>query len=93
MDPQPDYGEKTYRGSEGGSIINTASINGDSPSPHLPAYGTTKGAIQISPEALRILAKRGDQSECGGSGACVDAANPLDHAARGYRAILANRFQ
>jgi NAD(P)-dependent dehydrogenase (short-subunit alcohol dehydrogenase family) len=30
----------------GGSIINTASINSDSPSPHLLAYATTKGAIQ-----------------------------------------------
>jgi hypothetical protein len=31
---------------EGGSIINTASINSDSPSPRLLAYATTKGAIQ-----------------------------------------------
>lgn len=30
----------------GGSIINTASINSDSPSPRLLAYATTKGAIQ-----------------------------------------------
>ncbi|MGC4408970.1 SDR family oxidoreductase [Rhizobium rosettiformans] len=30
----------------GGSIINTASINSVSPSPHLLAYATTKGAIQ-----------------------------------------------
>ena len=30
----------------GSSIINTASINADSPSPHLLAYATTKGAIQ-----------------------------------------------
>ena len=30
----------------GSSIINTASINSDSPSPHLLAYATTKGAIQ-----------------------------------------------
>jgi NAD(P)-dependent dehydrogenase (short-subunit alcohol dehydrogenase family) len=30
----------------GGAIINTASINSDSPSPHLLAYATTKGAIQ-----------------------------------------------
>lgn len=30
----------------GGSIINTASINSDSPSPNLLAYATTKGAIQ-----------------------------------------------
>ncbi|NLR97035.1 SDR family oxidoreductase [Rhizobium sp. P38BS-XIX] len=30
----------------GASIINTASINADAPSPHLLAYATTKGAIQ-----------------------------------------------
>ena len=30
---------------EGGSIINTASINADTPSPQLLAYATTKGAI------------------------------------------------
>ncbi|MGE7368555.1 SDR family oxidoreductase [Neorhizobium sp. NPDC001467] len=30
----------------GSSIINTASINSDSPSPHLLTYATTKGAIQ-----------------------------------------------
>lgn len=30
----------------GASIINTASINSDSPSPQLLAYATTKGAIQ-----------------------------------------------
>jgi NADP-dependent 3-hydroxy acid dehydrogenase YdfG len=30
----------------GSTIINTASINSDSPTPHLLAYGTTKGAIQ-----------------------------------------------
>jgi NAD(P)-dependent dehydrogenase (short-subunit alcohol dehydrogenase family) len=30
----------------GGAIINTASINADSPSPQLLAYATTKGAIQ-----------------------------------------------
>ncbi|MFN3720026.1 MAG: SDR family oxidoreductase [Rhizobium rhizophilum] len=31
---------------KGGSIINTASINSDSPNPSLLAYATTKGAIQ-----------------------------------------------
>ena len=30
----------------GSAVINTASINADSPSPHLLAYATTKGAIQ-----------------------------------------------
>jgi NAD(P)-dependent dehydrogenase (short-subunit alcohol dehydrogenase family) len=31
---------------EGSSIINTASVNADAPSPHLLAYATSKGAIQ-----------------------------------------------
>jgi NAD(P)-dependent dehydrogenase (short-subunit alcohol dehydrogenase family) len=30
----------------GGAIINTASINADTPNPTLLAYATTKGAIQ-----------------------------------------------
>lgn len=30
----------------GGAIINTASVNADSPNPHLLPYATTKGAIQ-----------------------------------------------
>jgi len=43
----------------GGSIINTASINADSPSPHLLAYATTKGAIQNFTAGLaQMLAER-----------------------------------
>jgi len=45
---------------KGGSIINTASINSDSPSPGLPAYATTKGAIANFTAGLaQSLAKRG----------------------------------
>ena len=44
----------------GASIINTSSINADSPSPHLLAYATTKGAIQnFSAGLAQMLAKRG----------------------------------
>lgn len=44
----------------GASIINTASINSDSPSPHLLAYATTKGAIQNFTAGLaQMLAERG----------------------------------
>lgn len=44
----------------GSSIINTASINADSPSPQLLAYATTKGAIQNFTGGLaQILAERG----------------------------------
>lgn len=44
----------------GGSIINTASINSDSPSPHLLAYATTKGAIQNFTAGLaQLLAEKG----------------------------------
>jgi NAD(P)-dependent dehydrogenase (short-subunit alcohol dehydrogenase family) len=43
----------------GSAIINTASINADSPSPHLLAYATTKGAIQNFTAGLaQLLADR-----------------------------------
>ena len=43
----------------GSAIINTASINADSPSPHLLAYATTKGAIQNFTAGLaQMLAER-----------------------------------
>jgi NAD(P)-dependent dehydrogenase (short-subunit alcohol dehydrogenase family) len=45
---------------EGSSIINTASINADSPNPILLAYATTKGAIQnFSAGLAQMLAERG----------------------------------
>jgi NAD(P)-dependent dehydrogenase (short-subunit alcohol dehydrogenase family) len=44
----------------GSSIINTASINSDAPSPHLLAYATTKGAIQNFTAGLaQMLAEKG----------------------------------
>ncbi|MBB4008622.1 SDR family oxidoreductase [Allorhizobium taibaishanense] len=44
----------------GASIINTASINSDQPSPSLLAYATTKGAIQNFTAGLaQMLAERG----------------------------------
>ena len=43
----------------GSAIINTASINADSPSPQLLAYATTKGAIQNYTGGLaQLLAER-----------------------------------
>ncbi len=45
---------------DGGSIINTASINSDDPNPTLLAYATTKGAIQNFTAGLaKMLAPRG----------------------------------
>jgi NAD(P)-dependent dehydrogenase (short-subunit alcohol dehydrogenase family) len=45
---------------EGSAIINTASVNSDSPSPQLLAYATTKGAIQNFTGGLaQLLAKKG----------------------------------
>ena len=45
---------------EGGSIINTASINADAPNPTLLAYATTKGAIQNFTAGLaQFLASKG----------------------------------
>ncbi len=44
----------------GASIINTASVNADTPSPQLLAYATTKGAIQNFTAGLaQMLADRG----------------------------------
>jgi NAD(P)-dependent dehydrogenase (short-subunit alcohol dehydrogenase family) len=44
----------------GSAIINTASVNADSPSPHLLAYATTKGAIQNFTAGLaQMLAEKG----------------------------------
>jgi NAD(P)-dependent dehydrogenase (short-subunit alcohol dehydrogenase family) len=46
--------------SAGSSIINTASINADTPSPQLLAYATTKGAIQNFTAGLaQMLAEKG----------------------------------
>lgn len=48
---------------DGSSIINTASINADAPSPHLLAYATTKGAIQNFTGGLaQLLAEKGIRS-------------------------------
>ncbi|MCZ4094584.1 SDR family oxidoreductase [Sinorhizobium psoraleae] len=45
---------------EGSSIINTASINADSPNPTLLAYATTKGALHNFTAGLaQLLAERG----------------------------------
>lgn len=44
----------------GTAIINTASVNADSPNPHLLAYATTKGAIQNFTAGLaQLLADKG----------------------------------
>jgi NAD(P)-dependent dehydrogenase (short-subunit alcohol dehydrogenase family) len=49
----------------GGSIINTASINSDTPNPTLLAYATTKGAIQNFTAGLaQMLADRGIRANC-----------------------------
>ena len=45
---------------QGGTIINTASINSDQPNPTLLAYATTKGAIQNFTAGLaQLLAEKG----------------------------------
>jgi len=49
----------------GGSIINTESINADTPSPSLLAYATTKGAIQnFSAGLAQLLAERRIRVNC-----------------------------
>ena len=50
---------------DGSSIINTTSINADTPSPQLLAYATTKGAIQNFTAGLaQLLAKKGIRVNC-----------------------------
>ncbi|MGP3696943.1 SDR family oxidoreductase [Rhodobacter sp. NSM] len=50
---------------EGSSIINTTSVNADSPSPNLLAYATTKGAIQNFTGGLaQMLADRRIRVNC-----------------------------
>jgi len=50
---------------EGGSIINTTSVQADSPSEELLAYATTKGAIQNFTGGLaQMLAERGIRANC-----------------------------
>jgi NAD(P)-dependent dehydrogenase (short-subunit alcohol dehydrogenase family) len=50
---------------EGASIINTTSVNADTPSPQLLAYATTKGAIQNFTGGLaQMLAEKGIRVNC-----------------------------
>ena len=50
---------------EGSSIINTTSVNADTPSPELLAYATTKGAIQNFTGGLaQLLAEKGIRVNC-----------------------------
>ncbi|MDB5407221.1 MAG: NAD(P)-dependent oxidoreductase [Rhodospirillales bacterium] len=50
---------------EGAAIINTASVNADTPNPQLLAYATTKGAIQNFTGGLaQLLAEKGIRANC-----------------------------
>ncbi len=49
----------------GSAIVNTTSVNADSPSPQLLAYATTKGAIQNFTGGLaQLLAEKGIRANC-----------------------------
>jgi NAD(P)-dependent dehydrogenase (short-subunit alcohol dehydrogenase family) len=50
---------------QGGAIINTASVNADTPNPQLLAYATTKGAIQNFTGGLaQLLAEKSIRVNC-----------------------------
>jgi NAD(P)-dependent dehydrogenase (short-subunit alcohol dehydrogenase family) len=50
---------------EGAAIINTTSVNADTPTPQLLAYATTKGAIQNFTGGLaQLLAEKGIRVNC-----------------------------
>ena len=50
---------------QGAAIINTTSVNADTPSPQLLAYATTKGAIQNFTGGLaQLLAEKGIRVNC-----------------------------
>jgi NAD(P)-dependent dehydrogenase (short-subunit alcohol dehydrogenase family) len=50
---------------QGGAIINTASVNADTPNPQLLAYATTKGAIQNFTGGLaQLLAEKSVRVNC-----------------------------
>jgi len=50
---------------QGGSIINTSSVNADAPNPQMLAYATTKGAIQNFTGGLaQLLAPQGIRVNC-----------------------------
>ena len=71
----------------GSAIINTASINADVPNPHAAGLRDHQGR---DPEFHRrprtASGEKGDSRQCGGAGADLDAAHPLDDArGRGHQ--------
>jgi short chain dehydrogenase len=72
----------------GSSIINTASVNADSPTPQLLAYATTKGAIQNFTGGPGPTARgTGHPREHGGPRSCLDPSDTFHHASSEGRAL------
>ena len=68
---------------QGSAIINTTSVNADTPSPQLLAYATTKGAIQNFTGGLGTAAgRKGHPSELRRARSDLDAAYSIHHAVR-----------
>ena len=72
---------------EGSSIINTASVNADAPSPHLLAYATTKGAEIQDRQAGFSLAEKGIRANAVAPGPVWTPFNSFDNACRGRHAF------
>ena len=62
----------------GSAIINTASINSDTPNPTLLAYATTKGAIQNFTAGSPSSRRKRHPHERGRSGPDLDTPDPLN---------------
>ena len=72
---------------QGSAIINTTSVNADTPSPQLLAYATTKGAIQnFSGGLAQLLAEKDIRVNCV-TPTDLDAAHSLHHADREGQAV------
>ena len=66
----------------GACVINTSSIQALSPTPGLLFYAASKAAISSNEKPGRTAGRARHPRQCGGAGAGLDAADPLDPGSR-----------